>query len=489
MTHAQEVSTRLARHWIDGKWVDSPQHGTSVNPATGEAIGRYADGNADEAALAVAAAKAAFRNTGWSDDRHLRARVLNAMADKFTEHSERLVELLGTENGKIRPHGRFETAIVPYTLRFNAALALTQSGRAMEVDKDSLSMVIRQPVGVAGVVAPWNSPIALVIRSLAPALAAGCTAAVMLPRQTAQLNALISEVISETPDLPTGVVNIFTSGREGVTHLVESPDVPVLSFTGSTATGRAISAAGAPRLKTFGLELGGKAPHLVFPDADLDDAIDKITLALTVFSGQFCMTGSRLLVHAEVADEVRSRLAERLAAVKVGSAADPDSQMGPLIDKSNVERVDGMVEDAIAAGAEVVVRGGPVTEGALAKGAFYRPTLLEVHDSSLPIVQQEVFGPVLTMQRFGSEREAIDLANDTEYGLSASVWSRDVDLPLRVARKLASGTVWINDWATLHDEFEEGGFGQSGKGRMRGLATLDEYLEYKHIAFKPGSPR
>lgn len=477
----------LALHWIGGDWVDSRKYGTSINPANGEVIGRYADGGSDEAAQAVAAAKKAFEQTEWAHDRHLRARVLNAMAVKFEEYGEELVQLLGTENGKVLAHGRFEAEIVPYTLRFNAALALTLSGRAMEVDKNSLSIVIRQPVGVAGIVAPWNSPIALMIRSLAPALAAGTTAAVMLPRQTAQVNALLAKVISETPELPKGVVNMFTSGREGVTYLVESPDVPVISFTGSTKTGRAISASGAPHLKTFGLELGGKDPHLVFPDADLDEAVEKITLGLVVFAGQFCMTGSRLLVHDAVADEVTSRLAERLTGIKVGPAADPSSEMGPLIDKSNVERVNTMVEDAIAAGARPVVRGGPVTEGELAKGAFYRPTLLEISDPSLPIVQQEVFGPVLTMQRFATEDQAIELANGTEYGLGASVWSRDIDLPLRVARQLASGTVWINDWATLHDEFEEGGFKQSGKGRMRGVATIDEYLEYKHIAFKPGS--
>lgn len=476
----------IALHWINGEWVDSSEHGDSVNPATGEIIGHYAQGGVEVAQQAIAAAKRVFKESDWKDNRALRARVLNVMADRFEARAEELVQMTATENGKIVPHARFETEIVPKTLRFNAALALTEYGRSAEVEAGSLSFTIRQPAGVAGIIAPWNSPAALIIRSLAPALAAGATAAVSLPRQTAQINALLAEIISETEGLPRGVVNIFTGGHLGGNELVTSPDVPVISFTGSTKTGRTISAAAAQQLKRVGLELGGKTPMIVFDDADVDAAVPKLVLALTVFSGQFCMTGSRLLVQRGVADRLRATLAKALEAVQVGPASDPDSEMGPLIDKPNVERVNGMVEAAIDAGAKVVVRGGPMTEGPLAAGAFYRPTLLEVADSSLPIVQQEVFGPVLTMQVFDTEAEAIALANDNEYGLCASVWSRDVDRPLRVARELESGTVWINDWATLYDQFEEGGFKQSGQGRMRGVAVIDDFIEYKHIALKPG---
>jgi betaine-aldehyde dehydrogenase len=233
--------------------------------------------------------------------------------------------------------------------------------------------------------------------------------------------------------------------------------------------------------------LGGKTPVVIFDDADLDAAVAKVTAGLIVFAGQFCMTGSRAIVQRGIADQFRTMLAERLKKVRVGPASDSRSEMGPLIDKKNVERVNKIVEDAIASGAKIIVRGGPATEEPLAKGAFYRPTLLEVTNSSLPIVQQEVFGPVLTMQVFDTEAEAVSLANDSEYGLAASVWSRDVDRPLRVARALQAGTVWINDWANIHDEFEEGGFKQSGRGRLRGKAGLDDFLECKHIALKPGT--
>lgn len=482
----RKSEAEISLNWIDAKWHDSGDHGQSFNPATGEPIGIYSQGGIAEAHLAIAAAKRAFREEDWKDNRLLRARVLNLMADRFEANGEALARLITTENGKTLDHARFEIGVVPLTLRFNAALALTDQGHNAQIEPGHLSLVVREAVGVAGIIAPWNSPGALMIRSLAPALAAGCTAVISLPRQTAQVNSFMAKIIAGTEGLPRGVVNLFTGGYESGNVLVESPDVPTISFTGSTKTGRSISATAATNIKRLGLELGGKTPIILFDDADLNAAFPKIVQALTVFSGQFCMTGSRLLVQRGIADKVRETLSSLLAAVKVGPGLEPGNDMGPLIDKPNVERVDGMVKEAIAAGAKALVRGGPVTDGKLAKGAFYRPTLLEVADSSLDIVQKEIFGPVLTMQVFETEIEAVELANDNEYGLAASVWSRDVDRPLRVAREIEAGTIWVNDWAVLYDQFEEGGFKQSGQGRMRGFAVIDDFVEFKHIAMRPG---
>src|SRR3712207_6394274 len=316
--------------WVGGRWLGSGEHRGGINPAPGEVIGSYAMGGREEAGLAVGAALRAFRETDWKENRSLRARVLNAMAARFEARAEDLARLLATEVGKVLPHARVETTNVPSNLRFNAALALTEYGRAAEVGGDSLSIVIRQPVGVAGIFAPWNAPLALGIRSLAPALAAGCTAAVVLPKETAQVNALIGEVISETDGLPPGVVNILTGGREALEYLVETPDVPVISFTGSTRTGRAVSAAGAANLKRFGLELGGKTPMVIFDDADLDAAVARVTAGLTAFARGVFLTGSRALVQRGGAEAFRGALAGGLGEGRVRPARDPPGGEGRL---------------------------------------------------------------------------------------------------------------------------------------------------------------
>jgi betaine-aldehyde dehydrogenase len=482
---------RKAMNWINGEWVDSAERTASFDPATGKEIGTYADASHADVVAAIAAAVKAFKHGDWKDDRRLRSKVLNQMADRFEARRSDLIEILALENGKIKPEAAFEVDMIPSKLRYWAAVVLTNYGRAMEVLPGHLSFVTRSAIGVAGVIAPFNSPLVLTVRSLAPALAAGTTTVIKLPGNTAQTNYVFSQVISEAADLPKGVINVFSerAGGGGSAFLVESKDIRVISFTGSTKTAKAISAAGAPTLKLFQTELGGKTPMIVFNDADLDAAAPKIEKALTTFAGQFCMTGSRLLVERGVADKMRRLMSERLENVKTGPASDPSSDMGPLIDRSNVQRVNKMVEDAIASGAKVLVRGGPITEGPLAAGAFYRPTLLEVDDPKMAIVQEEVFGPVLTMQVFETEAEAVELANDSRYGLSASIWTRDVDRPIRVAREIEAGTIWINDWAVVWDEFEEGGFKDSGNGRLNGWTAMDEFLEYKHVAFHPGTIR
>ncbi len=480
------TKTAPARNWIDGEWTSSADLHDSINPATYEVIGTFASGGVAAAQAGIAAAKRAFAETPWKRDRQLRYQVLNQLADAFERHQDELIELLSFENGKIKSEAAFEVTMVPPKLRFYAALARADYGHAVAAMPGSVSLVLRQATGVAGVIAPWNSPLVLMIRSLAPALAAGCTTVIKMPKESAQVAALISRVMAEAKDLPRGVINLFSEATaDGSKFLIASPDVPVISFTGSTATGRAISEVGAQHLKRFGLELGGKTPMILFEDADLEKAIPKLQQALTVFAGQFCMTGSRLLVQRGIADEVREKLAARLRAVKVGPASDPSSEMGPVIDKPNVERINKVVEEAIGAGAQVVVRGGPITEGPLAKGAFYAPTLLEITDSKLDIVQKETFGPVLTMQVFDTEQEAIALANDSEYGLAASIWTRDLDRSMRVAQEIDAGTIWFNDWAVIYDETEEGGFKQSGVGRLNGVAALEDFLEYKHITFSP----
>ncbi|WP_324189316.1 aldehyde dehydrogenase family protein [Nocardia otitidiscaviarum] len=470
-----------ARNYIDGLWSDGGAAGTSYNPATGAALGTFADGGAAEATAAIAAARRAFETTAWSRDRELRARALFEMADRMAERRDELVTMLARENGKILSEAAFEIDLTIPKLRYYGALALAEAGRAAEVKPGLYSMTLTEPAGVAAVIAPWNSPVVLAVRSFAPALAAGCTVVMKLPGQTGLVNGLLYEILAATESLPAGVMNCFTeSGNSGAPLLISSPDVAVVSYTGSTAVGRVIMTNAAPTLKPLSLELGGKSPMIVFDDADLDAVVPVLTKAITTFTGQFCMTGSRILAQTGIADELRDRMAKSLAAITVGPGDDPASDMGPMIDRTNAERVDRMVAEA-AEYAVIVERGGLVNTGSDAVDAFYRPSLVEVTDLATPIVQQEVFGPVATFEVFTTEAEAITRANATEYGLAASIWTRDVDRPLRVGRELEAGTVWTNTWAVVVDQFEEGGFKQSGMGRLNGLRGLGEFQEIKHM--------
>jgi len=469
-------------HWIGGDWVKAGEVRESFNPATGEVIGHFHDGSAAVMEQAIATAREAFASGTWRNDGFLRATALAHLADAYEARLGEVIDTLCRENGKVRGEATFEASLIPRALRFASGLAMHGFGRVMETRPGQQSMSIREPVGVAGLIIPWNSPAYLCIRALAPALAAGCSAVVKMPHQAAQTAALIGQIIASVADFPRGIVNIvIESGAAGARLLVDSPHVPAISFTGSTATGRAIATAAAPHFKRVGLELGGKTPHLIFEDADLAAVLPVLEKSCTVFAGQFCMTGSRILVHRSLADDLKAALAARFEAVLPGPASDPASQMGPLIDKAAVARVDALVEAAIAAGARPIVRGGIPQDPALSQGAFYRPALLEIDSGTLAIARDETFGPVQTLQIFDSEEEAIAMANDSDYGLSACVWSRDIDRPIRVARQLHAGLISINSWANLAVEFEEGGFKASGAGRLGGLASVEEFLEYKQI--------
>lgn len=465
-----------AGNFVDGELIVDSGGSVSLSPADGSALGTYTEANAGQVQAALTGARRAFDETGWASDRHLRYKVLNQLADRIEGRGPELMKMLSRENGKLTGEARGEVGGAPTMLRYCAALALTSTGRAAEVRAGVHMSSVPEPIGVAGVIVPWNSPVILSVRSFAPALAAGCTAVVKMPSQTGLVNGILHEIYADTPGLPPGVLSSLTeSGDLLARELVASPLVGALSYTGSTRVGREIMAGAAPTLKRVLLELGGKTPMIVFDDADLEAALPVLAKGVTVFAGQFCMTGSRILVQRSVSDKLRERLTAALEAVLVGPGDDPASDMGPMIDAANARRVDGLVRRAIDAGAKPLVRGGIVADGT----AFYRPSLLQVDDVECELVQEEVFGPVATFEVFDTEDEAVALANGTRYGLSAAIWSRDVDRPLRVARRLLAGTVWTNSWVVMADQFEEGGFKQSGLGRLRGPRALEEFQEYK----------
>ena len=468
-----------ARHWINGEWVGSSTVAKSINPSTGEVLGQYSEGGRVEAAAAIAAARKAFDTGGWSHDPQLRSRALLELAARLDERAEAIALTISREMGKTLGDATLEATWSPSTLRYNAGTALSQTGTSAEIAPGVFATAMREPLGVAGIIVPWNSPLALLVRALGPALAAGCTTVVKLPGRTALTNSLIMQAVAATKSLPNGVLNIFTeAGNEGAPLLVESPDVEVINYTGSTKVGRQVAEKGAQTLKRVCLELGGKTPLIVCEDADIEAFAPLVVSALTKFNGEFCMTGSRVLVHRSIADAWRERIASLLEEVVVGRADDPNSQMGPVIDKASVERIDRIVQDA-SRYARIIVRGGPIVDGPLAAGAFYRPSMLETEALDVPLIQEEVFGPVLTFETFTTEDEAITRANATVFGLAAAVFTKDVDRAQRLAHAIKAGTVWINTWGLVNDAFEEGGFKYSGIGRARGARAMEEFQEVK----------
>lgn len=465
-----------ASHLVGGELVRSGSEQESTNPATDQILGSWWDAGEDVIDASIASAVDAFTSTNWRTDRELRARALWDLSIAIEDNLERLATAITMENGKPLAQARFELSIAAPKLRYFAGLALTDLGHAAQQPNGDVSMLLREPAGVAGVIVPWNSPVILAIRSIAPALAAGCTVTVKMPAQTALTNALFASVINGVASLPNGVINVFTEvGDAGAKRLVADEQVPVISYTGSTAVGSRIAAAAGAALKRTSLELGGKTPMVLFADADLDTAIPTLTAGMVTFAGQFCMTGSRILVDEGIADEVQERLIKSLTAVQVGDGMNDGTDMGPMIDHASVERLQANLDQETAAS---VLLGGGATDG---PGSFFRPALVGVDDLASSLIQNELFGPVATFERFGSEDEAVARANATQYGLSASVWTSDGGRALRVSSAIDAGTVWTNGWAQIFDQFEEGGYKKSGVGRLNGPGGLAEFQEVKHV--------
>ncbi|MDG4666564.1 aldehyde dehydrogenase family protein [Mycobacterium sp. 236(2023)] len=474
---------------IGGAWRHASDGGTRyiVNPAHGGVAAVVDEATPDDALAAVAAARAAFDEGTWrATPVTERAALLDRVADLLQRDKEALARLETSDTGKTLAESRIDIDDVTSVFRYYAKLVGAESDRVVDVgDSAVISRVVREPIGVCVLIAPWNYPLLQMSWKIAPALAAGCTM-VAKPSEVTPLTTIAFVHLLDEAGVPPGVVNLVQgSGATLGSALTDNPDVDFISFTGGLDTGRAIAKTAAEHVTKVALELGGKNPHIVFADirdaGDFDSAVDHVLTGVFLHSGQVCSAGTRLIVEESIADDFVAAIAARAAKIVVGDGVDPASETGPLVSEQHRDKVENYVQLAISEGASLVCGGARPDDPALANGYFYLPTIFDRCDRSMRIVQEETFGPILTVERFTTEAEAITLGNDTEYGLAAGVRTSDSARGERVVRALRHGTVWLNDFGYYTASAEWGGFGKSGNGRELGPSGLAEYQELKHI--------
>ncbi len=411
------------------------------------------------------------------------------VADLIEKNVERMAILETLESGKPISQSRGEVEGSADLWRYAASLARTLHGDSHNtLGDDMLGIILKEPAGVVSVITPWNFPFWILSQKLPFALAAGCTCVVKPSEMTPSTTAMLGDLLIEA-GLPDGVVNIVLGYGQPVGALMSShPDVDMVTFTGSTAVGKGIAAAASATLKKVALELGGKNPQVIFPDADLESATDAVTFGVYFNAGECCNSGSRIIVHEDIAEDFIGRVVKLSAKVPFGDPLDPKTQVGAIISSAHQNKIETYVRDAEKAGAKVRLGGGGFSVPGL-PGEFYQPTVVSNVTAGMAIAREEVFGPVLTVLTFKTLNEAIALANDASYGLSAGVWSENVHTCLAFARRVQAGTIWTNTWMDGYPEMPFGGFKQSGSGRELGRFGLDEFMEVKTLTMRIGRTR
>ncbi len=472
------------QNYIDGKWVDAidGERFDVFNPATGEVIATAADSQPEDAERAIDAARRTFDDGTWwpGTSERERGRILLRAADIVRRELEKLAVMESLDSGKPVGEAREDIAEVAFMFEYYGGWATKINGYVPPVGNDAMSVVVREPTGVAAAITPWNYPMMMAVQKVAPAIAAGCTI-ILKPAEQTPMTALEIPKILEEAGLPSGVLHVITGfGETAGAPLVASPKVDKVGFTGSKEIGKVIMRNGADTLKRVTLELGGKSPNIVFADADFDAAVEGSANGIFWNQGEICSAGSRVFIERAIYDDALSALVDRANAVKMGDGMAEDTTMGPLVSKEQQDRVQQYIE--VGRGeATLAAQGTLPKDPSLANGYFVPPTIFADVTNDARIAREEIFGPVMTVIPFTEPDEVIGLANDSEYGLAAAVWTRDIKKAINTAKSLRAGIVWINDTQPAPTEAPWGGYKQSGIGRELGKEGVEDYLEAKHI--------